>query len=149
MLIRTCVLLMSQFSMKNYTKVGNLDESQISIVNKKLNPTLRKPENQIAFTFLRFSLTNIAQYVPVIQELIRRHWPLEDFDSKFLASTHYSPPPPPFFQGSEPTCLIPLAASVSSTDSLAESIDHHKALAACHASCLSRLSQNFPQRSCR
>lgn len=29
--------------MKQYTKVGNLDEVQISIVNKKLNPTLRKP----------------------------------------------------------------------------------------------------------
>lgn len=75
--------------MKNYTKVGNLDESQISIVNKKLNPTLRKPGTQIVFTLIRFSLTNIAQYVPVIQELIRRHWPLEDFDSKFLVNTHF------------------------------------------------------------
>ncbi|WAO92261.1 Hypothetical protein NCS54_00976300 [Fusarium falciforme] len=50
-----------QFSMKKYTKVGNLDEKQINIVNRKLNPTL-------------------PQYVPVIQELIRRHWPLESFD---------------------------------------------------------------------
>lgn len=89
MLIRTCVLLISQFSMKNYTKVGNLDESQISIVNKKLNPTLRKPRKQIAFTLIRLSLINIAQYVLVIQELIRRHWPLEDFDSKFLVNTHH------------------------------------------------------------
>ncbi|RSL52700.1 hypothetical protein CEP51_015013 [Fusarium floridanum] len=37
------------------------DEKQINIVNRKLNPTL-------------------PQYVPVIQELIRRHWPLESFD---------------------------------------------------------------------
>ena len=28
--------------MKKYTKVGNLDEKQINIVNRKLNPTLRK-----------------------------------------------------------------------------------------------------------
>lgn len=35
-------ILSAQFSMKQYTKVGNLDEIQISIVNKKLNPTLRK-----------------------------------------------------------------------------------------------------------
>lgn len=97
MLIRTCVLLMSQFSMKNYTKVGNLDESQISIVNKKLNPTLRKPGTQIVFTLIRFCLTNIAQYVSVIQELIRRHWPLEDFDSEFLVNTHYLFFSPPFF----------------------------------------------------
>lgn len=48
MLIRTRVLLMSQFSMKDYTKVGNLDESQISIVNKKLNPTLRKHRTRTA-----------------------------------------------------------------------------------------------------
>lgn len=75
--------------MKNYTKVGNLDESQISIVNKKLNPTLRKPGTQITSALIRFSLTNIAQYVPVIQELICRHWPLEDFGSKFLANTHH------------------------------------------------------------
>ncbi|KAJ0107532.1 hypothetical protein J7T55_007721 [Diaporthe amygdali] len=53
--------LEEEFSMKKYTKVGNLDEIQISIVNKKLNPTL-------------------PQYIPVIQELIRRHWPLEDYD---------------------------------------------------------------------
>ncbi|KAH8768968.1 cytochrome P450 [Diaporthe sp. PMI_573] len=43
------------------TEVGNLDENQISIVNKKLNPTL-------------------PEYVPVIQELIRRHWPLEHYE---------------------------------------------------------------------
>lgn len=140
---------MSQFSMKDYTKVGNLDESQISIVNKKLNPTLRKPGTQIAFTLIRASLTNIAQYVPVIQELIRRHWPLQDFHSEFLVNTHQLFSLSPFLGGSEPTCLIPLEASLSSTNSSAESIDHHKALAACHASCLSRLSQNFPQRSCR
>ncbi|KAK7705394.1 hypothetical protein SLS63_014157 [Diaporthe eres] len=30
----------NKFSMKQYTKVGNLDEIQISIVNKKLNPSL-------------------------------------------------------------------------------------------------------------
>lgn len=48
MLTRTRVLLMSQFSMKDYTKVGNLDESQISVVNKKLNPTLRKHRIQTA-----------------------------------------------------------------------------------------------------
>ncbi|KAM6530376.1 hypothetical protein FALCPG4_008503 [Fusarium falciforme] len=53
--------LEEEFSMKKYTKVGNLDEKQINIVNRKLNPTL-------------------PQYVPVIQELIRRHWPLESFD---------------------------------------------------------------------
>lgn len=89
--------------MKNYTKVGNLDESQISIVNKKLNPTLRKPGTQIAFAFVRFCLTNIAQYVPVIQELIQRHWPLEDFDSKFLVNTHYLPLP--FFSGQRTNML--------------------------------------------
>lgn len=89
--------------MKNYTKVGNLDESQISIVNKKLNPTLRKPGNQIAFTLVRFSLTSVAQYVPVIQELIRRQWPLEDFASKFLVNTHYVFFLSPFFRCSEPT----------------------------------------------
>ncbi|KAL1847702.1 hypothetical protein Daus18300_013869 [Diaporthe australafricana] len=32
--------LEEEFSMKEYTKVGNLDESQISIVNRKLNPAL-------------------------------------------------------------------------------------------------------------
>ncbi|KAF4964434.1 hypothetical protein FSARC_7620 [Fusarium sarcochroum] len=51
--------LEEEFSMKKYTKVGNLDQKQISIVNKKLNPTL--------------------QYVPVIQDLVRRHWPLDDY----------------------------------------------------------------------
>ncbi|KAH6952460.1 cytochrome P450 [Ilyonectria sp. MPI-CAGE-AT-0026] len=44
----------NKFSMKKYTKVGNLNENQISIVNKKLNPTL---------------------------QLIRNHWPLDDYKS--------------------------------------------------------------------
>lgn len=41
--------------MRAYTKVGNLDENQISVVNKKLNPTLRKSGMQLVlkptFTF--------------------------------------------------------------------------------------------------
>ncbi|KAK7425526.1 hypothetical protein QQZ08_007967 [Neonectria magnoliae] len=52
--------LEEEFSMKEYTKVGNLNEKQISIVNKKLNPTL-------------------PQYIPVLQELIRKHWPLDHY----------------------------------------------------------------------
>ncbi|KAG5808973.1 hypothetical protein H9Q74_007788 [Fusarium xylarioides] len=59
LLIDSC----NKFSMRKYTKVGNLDEKQISLVNKKLNPTL-------------------PQYIPVIQELIRRHWPLQEFETK-------------------------------------------------------------------
>ncbi|KAK1508781.1 hypothetical protein CABS01_08011 [Colletotrichum abscissum] len=52
--------LEEEFSMKKYTKVGNLDEKQIAIVNKKLNPSL-------------------PQYVPVLIGLIRSHWPLETY----------------------------------------------------------------------
>ncbi|KAG5800964.1 hypothetical protein H9Q69_000091 [Fusarium xylarioides] len=59
LLIDSC----NKFSMRKYTKVGNLDEKKISLVNKKLNPTL-------------------PQYIPVIQELIRRHWPLQEFETK-------------------------------------------------------------------
>ncbi|XXG96490.1 Homocysteine/cysteine synthase [Hypoxylon texense] len=49
-----------QFAFKSYTKLGNLDEDQINILVKKLNPTL-------------------PQYVPVIQQLIQQHWPLQKF----------------------------------------------------------------------
>ncbi|KAF9879230.1 cytochrome p450 [Colletotrichum karsti] len=53
--------LEEEFSMKRYTKVGNLDEKQIVILNKKLNPSLN-------------------EYVPVFVNLIRHHWPLDDYD---------------------------------------------------------------------
>lgn len=72
--------------MKQYTKVGNLDELQISIVNKKLNPTLRKRNPESSHTNAHI-LTVTAQYIPVIQELLRRHWPLEDYDSEFSIKT--------------------------------------------------------------
>ncbi|KAF4869595.1 Cytochrome P450 monooxygenase ATR2 [Colletotrichum siamense] len=53
--------LEEEFSMKRYTKVGNLDEKQIAILNKKLNPSLN-------------------EYVPMLVKLIRRHWPLDEYD---------------------------------------------------------------------
>ncbi|KAF4995334.1 hypothetical protein FDECE_12825 [Fusarium decemcellulare] len=59
--------LEEEFSMKRYTKVGNLDDKQISIVNKKLNPTL-------------------PLYVPVIQELTRNHWPLSEYKTRIFHS---------------------------------------------------------------
>ncbi|KAK1709703.1 cytochrome P450 [Colletotrichum acutatum] len=46
----------NKFSMKKYTKVGNLDEKQIAIVNKKLNPSL------------------------LLLNLIRTQWPLEIYE---------------------------------------------------------------------
>ncbi|KAJ9144470.1 Cytochrome p450 [Pleurostoma richardsiae] len=52
--------LEEEFSFKKYTKVGNLKEIEINIVNKKLNPSL-------------------PQYVPVIQQVARDHWPLDDY----------------------------------------------------------------------
>ncbi|KAJ5003486.1 Cytochrome P450 monooxygenase ATR2 [Colletotrichum sp. SAR 10_66] len=48
--------------MKRYTKVGNLDDKQIAILNKKLNPSLN-------------------EYVPVLVKLIRHHWPLDEYDA--------------------------------------------------------------------
>jgi hypothetical protein len=39
--------------MKKYTKVGNLDDKQINIVNKKLNPTLRESEMDSHFCRLQ------------------------------------------------------------------------------------------------
>lgn len=75
--------------MKQYTKVGNLDEIQISIVNKKLNPTLRKRDPSSIRTEAHV-LTILAQYIPVIQELIRKHWPLEDYDSEFTINKNHT-----------------------------------------------------------
>lgn len=75
--------------MKQYTKVGNLDEIQISIVNKKLNPTLRKRNPESSQTNAHI-LTVTAQYIPVIQELMRRHWPLEDYDSEFSINKNHA-----------------------------------------------------------
>ncbi|KAF2135571.1 uncharacterized protein K452DRAFT_281332 [Aplosporella prunicola CBS 121167] len=53
-------VLEEEFTLKTYTKLGNLTDAQIKIVTKDLNSTL-------------------PQYTPVIHELIREHWPVGNF----------------------------------------------------------------------
>ncbi|KAH7015823.1 cytochrome P450 [Ilyonectria destructans] len=51
-----------EFAFKPYTKLGNLDPEEITVLIKKVNPTL-------------------PEYTPVLQDLVQKYWPLEKFDS--------------------------------------------------------------------